>query len=61
MSYNIIVVPPGQYNGITLAAWFKSEINVMGAGQWTVVCDGSNTITCATLNIANFKIFTDDK
>ena len=61
MSYKIIIVPQGQYTGITLAAWFKSEINAMGAGQWTVVCDRSNVITFATNNVANFKIYTDDE
>ena len=30
LSYKIIIIPPGRYNGTDLAAWFKSEINAQG-------------------------------
>ena len=59
-SYKIIIIPPGRYNGTTLADWFRSEINAQGLGQWTVVWNKTNTITFATNNVLLFQIYTDD-
>ena len=61
MNYKVIIIPPDQYDGVQLAAWFKSEINAQGPGQWTVVWNRSNTKTFATNNAANFKIYTDEE
>ena len=61
MNYKVIIIPPGLYNGAELATWFRSEINAQGSGQWTVVWNKSNTITFATNNVINFKIYTDEE
>ena len=61
MTYKIIMIPAGMYTGAELATWFRSEINAQGSGQWTVVWNKNNTITFATNNVANFKIYTDEE
>jgi len=61
MNYNIIMIPSGRYSGSELATWFRSGINALGTGQWTVVYTSANKITFTTNNVANFKIYTDDE